>query len=123
MRVTVAVTVFASPGVRVTLTGSTTTLAGDGCAGGGGGTGSGASTAPTSQALPIGRPIPRWSTSGQSSGDPVSIAGLPGFGRWVCVGPPLSCSGPRRGSVFFWSPAAAVPQLASLTMLLPSEVT
>ena len=38
---------------------------------------------------------------------PWSIAGLPGSGMCVCVGPPLYCSGPSCGSVSVWSVSSA----------------
>ena len=46
-------------------------------------------------------PGPRWSKKGGGLkfGSPASIAGLPGNKAWVNVGPPLSCKGPRSGSV------------------------
>src|SRR5687768_752003 len=54
----------------------------------------------------------------QAASSPASMAGLPGSSAWVCVGPPLSVSGPRRGS----GPALN-PQVPSSTMLLPLSVT
>ena len=49
-------------------------------------------------------PTPRWSVFGVGGGGgvknplPLSIAGLPGFGATVRVGPPLFCNTPRAGS-------------------------
>ena len=66
-----------------------------------------ASYAPMSTVLPArrGYPAPRWSVNnGAPAGptarklDPASIAGLPPSKACVCVGPPLSASGPKRGS-------------------------
>src|ERR1700675_2373241 len=60
------------------------------------------SYAPMSHAAPWGRAMPRWSVDG--GGQPLvtaSIAGLPGRRAWVCVGPPLATSGPRRGLLTF----------------------
>ena len=46
-------------------------------------------------------PGPRWSNKGGGVkfGSPASIAGLLGNSACVKVGPPLSCKGPRSGSV------------------------
>ena len=46
-------------------------------------------------------PGPRWSKNGGGVkfGSPASMAGLPGNNACVNVEPPLSCSGPRSGSV------------------------
>ena len=46
-------------------------------------------------------PSPRWSKKGGGVkfGSPASIAGLLGKRACVKVGPPLSCKGPRSGSV------------------------
>ena len=53
---------------------------------------------------------------------PWSTAGLVLFGSSVCVGPPWSPSADRSASARVWSPVPPVPQLVSLTMLLPFEV-
>src|ERR1039458_1686186 len=53
-----------------------------------------------SQAGPLGRPTPRWSTAGHPAPatGTLSIAALPVPSEIVGVGPPLSWSGPRLGS-------------------------
>src|SRR5215467_1200310 len=51
------------------------------------------------------------------------MAGLPGNNSCVKVGPPLSCNGPRMGSVLIWSPVAVKnPPPLSLARLYPREV-
>src|SRR5688572_12637377 len=50
------------------------------------------SVEPLSQAAPTGRGAPRWSVAVQAT--PLSIAGLPGFGRRVAVEPPLFARAP-----------------------------
>src|SRR5215203_1153559 len=82
----------------------------------GGGTNS---KAPMSQAAPCGRLTPRWSVAGGGHSTAASIAALPGSKAWVCVGPPLSASGPSRGSA-----ESAKPQsLPGHSRLPPSSVT
>src|SRR5215216_4009438 len=82
----------------------------------GGGTNS---KAPMSQAAPCGRLTPRWSVAGGGHSTAASIAGLSGCKAWVCVGPPLSASGPSRGSA-----ESAKPQsLPGHSRLPPSSVT
>src|SRR5205085_12226614 len=87
-----------------------------------GGAPAGTSTAPLSQAPRYkgsGRGCPRWSVrSGQLAIGTASRAELPGCGAMVQVGPPLSASGPRRGS----SGRAPLPvrSPAALTLLQPS---
>src|SRR5581483_961994 len=66
---------------------------------------------------------PRWSAPGQPALSPASIAGLPGSGAWVGVGPPLSWSGPSWGSVLIRSPAALKPHSFVLSRLCPWEVS
>src|SRR3954453_5684445 len=56
------------------------------------------SKAPISHAGPAGRSTPRWSVAGQPLLSPPLIAGLPGLGAIVGVGPPFAASGPSIGS-------------------------
>jgi hypothetical protein len=72
------------------------------------------SKAPMSQRGPTGRATPRWSVASQArpplpgtSGLPESLAGLPGCGMRVWVGPPLSARGPSSGS----TPRRSVPDI------------
>ena len=82
-----------------------------------------ASKAPISQALPIGREIPRWSVDGQPVFVPASIAGLPARSARVGMEPgALSCSGPSNGSVSVISPVAVKPHVLPLSRLYPFEV-
>ena len=71
------------------------------------------SNAPMSQATPCGLVTPRWSVSGQEALSPASMAGLPGSSAWVSMGPPLSCKGPRSGSVLEWSVGSVRMQVGS----------
>ncbi len=48
---------------------------------------------------------------------PASIAGLPGSGTRVLVGPVLSCSGARFGLTLRLSPAAVKPHVFALSRL------
>src|SRR6266508_133155 len=66
--------------------------------------------------------MPRWSIAGLAAASAASIAGLPGSSAWVCVGPPLSASGPIPASPPSWSLASGL-QLASWTKLCPPETT
>src|SRR5215211_2351598 len=71
-----------------------------------------------SQAAPCGRLTPRWSVSGGGQLTAASIAALGRCKAWVCVGPPLSASGPRLGSA-----ESAKPQsLPGHSRLPPSSV-
>ena len=63
------------------------------------------SKAPISTPAPWGRATRRWSVVPARAGSPALRAGLSGRKAWVMVGPPLSCSGPRRASIG----SAAVP--------------
>src|SRR5262245_54184465 len=83
------------------------------------------STEPESQAGPCGRSRPRWSVSSQAEpAPPASSAWLVGCGRRVEFRPPLSCSGPRRGSTPVMSPAPSPEQPSlSSTRLPPPEAT
>ena len=63
---------------------------------------------------------PGWSTAGGGQLPPASIAALPSSSARVGAGPPLSCSGPSRGSAPERSPAPCRPQLAS-SRLWPSN--
>src|SRR5215203_2052652 len=84
----------------------------------------GASKAPMSQMtvpspLPSLRCTPRWSVNRQAEFAARSIAGLPGRRSWVLVGPPLFCSGPRRGSCLSRSEALQpeVPLVSPMRLL------
>src|SRR5689334_20299223 len=79
------------------------------------------SNAPMSQGAFGWRGTPRSSVVSQAV-PPVLIAGLPGSSEWVGTSPPLLASGPSRGSVLSRSPPPP-PQVASVLMLLPSDVT
>ena len=72
--------------------------------------------APLSQAPPLGRVTPRWSMPVQV-GSPVLMAGEPGWGRWVLVGPPLVANGPSRAGVPWVSPVLVNPHVVSLAWL------
>ena len=61
------------------------------------------SKAPISQPAPRDLGWPRW-----------SVAGLPGRSAWVKVGPPLSCRGPRSGTVLRMS-------VGSVRLQVPSD--
>src|SRR5262249_10564878 len=86
------------------------------------------STAPMSHtAVPSplpssGRGVPGGSVAGGGQLVPASIAGLPGSSRWVCVGPPLSASGPSPGATPLRSPAAVNMQDPSSSRFDPSVV-
>src|SRR5215831_2751244 len=78
------------------------------------------STAPMSQAQPLGRFSPRWSEAGQPALSPASITGLLGSGCCVAVNPPLGCSGPSCGAMPTMSfMAIENPQELSLDRLCP----
>src|SRR3954451_1445920 len=79
------------------------------------------SKAPMSQAPPTGRANPRWSSAGQSTVVPASIAGLPASSACVSVGPPLSATGASFGSAFR-SPGALNAHDAPSSRLWPPEV-
>ena len=77
------------------------------------------SKAPMSQRGPTGRATPRWSVASQARpplpatpGLPASLAGLPGCGMRVWVGPPLSASGPSSGS----TPRRSVPDMLQVSL-------
>src|SRR5262245_45020210 len=67
----------------------------------------------------------RWSVLGTPGSPkvqrPASIAGLPGSNAWVCVGPPLFCSGPSLGSATVSPPPATVQSTLPIK-LLPVDV-
>src|SRR6516225_3074327 len=75
-----------------------------------------------SQAGPNGRDRPRWSAGGHPFAEvpPWLIAGLPCRSVCVIVGPPLSDSVPRRGSVLVRSVGLANPHDAPLSRLYPA---
>src|SRR5215216_4490023 len=86
----------------------------------GGGTNS---KAPMSQAAPCGRLTPRWSVAGGGHSTAASIAALGRCKAWVCVGPPLSASGPSKGSTPERELLAGLkPQLVPESRLPPSSV-
>ncbi|MBC6942306.1 MAG: hypothetical protein DWB45_06245 [Xanthomonadales bacterium] len=78
------------------------------------------STAPMSQPAPCGRAMPRWSSAGHALASPLSIALPSSPGSSVGRPPPLSCSGPSKGSASRLPPAS-VPRLASHAPPLPPE--
>lgn len=67
--------------------------------------------------------MPRWSASGQSASLPAPMARLPLSRSWVAVGPPLSCKGPRSGSVLGRSVGSVRLHVSSSSRLCPRDLT
>ena len=67
--------------------------------------------------------MPRWSVGGHLALSAASMAGLLQSSACVQVGPPLSCNGPKKGSVFGIDPLAGLkPQVSSEEILCPPSV-